>query len=485
MKWLLMSSFHMFIITSLTFSQSINLKDFFSLVRQNHPSFKALDLPPRIQQINSEQIATRQDWRIESRPALVYSRPIPTSPFSPTRVTSASVDASMNRTFWSTGGRFSVGWASDLTDQNLPPISFPTAGGRFQIPTGFNRLYTHTFSLNYTQPLLQNYGGELDRLPYEISEMQLSITELQTFEQQEKILLSFGISFLEWILAEEKVKIAQDRLDLSTEAYRLITEKHESFLVDQVDVLRSEDAVILAEQTLMLFQSQAESKRAELAIMLEKPDLETMNPVYALYETREISSPDDVKENISDLRPIIIQERSIEQLEKQKQGFVEAKKSRLDLNVGFRLLGGDDAIGQSLEMTYPDFSAVLVYSQTLGKRSAELDIQKATVQLRQADYEQKQAKLEILSRIRNLWVQIENMKEIMELSRTQIQTAEKKTEQELELYNKGKSQLNFVIQSRDNEENARLRYAENAVRYHQMIMQYHELTDRLTDVQGE
>jgi hypothetical protein len=77
------------------------------------------------------------------------------------------------------------------------------------------------------------------------------------------------------------------------------------------------------------------------------------------------------------------------------------------------------------------------------------------------------------------------MKEIMELNRTQIQTAEKKTEQELELYNKGKSQLNFVIQSRDNEENARLRYAENAVRYHQMIMQYRELTDRLTEAQGE
>jgi len=49
----------------------------------------------------------------------------------------------------------------------------------------------------------------------------------------------------------------------------------------------------------------------------------------------------------------------------------------------------------------------------------------------------------------------------------------------LKLYNQGRGDLTFVIQSRDNEENAKLTYAQNSTLYHKLILQYRSLLDEL------
>jgi outer membrane protein len=461
------------------FSQSIDLDSFLEMVRQNHPVFKETKLSPEIQRMNKQKVLASQDWRVQSRPSFAYSKPISTSPFTPTRVTNATINTSLNKNVWSTGGQFSVGWTSNLTDQDLPSITFPTLSGRFTIPTGLARLYKHTVSLNYSQPLLQNYGGTLDRLPYQLSDYTLSITELKARERQEKLLLSFGVSFLDWVLANEKIKIAKDRLQLSKEAYDLVVEKHDAYLVDKVDVLRSEDAVHIAEQTLLLFQSQEESKQAELAILAKEESLKKQKPEFSLYQRIDLPAMEELLTTLDNFRILKIQSKRKQQLETQREGFLETEKSRLNLNVGLALVGGDDYFGQSLDMTYPDFSVSLVYSYPLGNRAAELDVQKSAVQLQQLTFQTENTELDIESRLTNLWIQIHNLEKIMDLNETQIHTAEQKTREELDLYNKGKSQLTFVIQSRDNAENAKLRYAQNATHYHKMILQYKELADVL------
>ena len=62
---------------------------------------------------------------------------------------------------------------------------------------------------------------------------------------------------------------------------------------------------------------------------------------------------------------------------------------------------------------------------------------------------------------------------------SQIESAKEKTKEELKLYDMGRSQLTFVIQSRDNEQNAKLTYAQNATNYHKLILNFSALTDTL------
>ncbi len=64
-----------------------------------------------------------------------------------------------------------------------------------------------------------------------------------------------------------------------------------------------------------------------------------------------------------------------------------------------------------------------------------------------------------------LYVQIRDMEKILELGGQQIESAQQTTAEELKLYNQGRGSLTFVIQSRDNEQNARLAQAGNVLRF--------------------
>ena len=85
---------------------------------------------------------------------------------------------------------------------------------------------------------------------------------------------------------------------------------------------------------------------------------------------------------------------------------------------------------------------------------------------------------------RNLLIQIKELEAVLDLNQEQIESAQQKTEEELRLYNQGRGQLTFVIQSRDNEENAKLTYAQNALLYHKLVLQYRALVDELLPSQS-
>ena len=71
----------------------------------------------------------------------------------------------------------------------------------------------------------------------------------------------------------------------------------------------------------------------------------------------------------------------------------------------------------------------------------------------------------------------------MKLNQAQIESAGEKTLEELRMYDQGRSQLAFVIQSRDSEQNVRLGYTGNAALYHILLLQYHAVLDELLAVQ--
>jgi hypothetical protein len=65
------------------------------------------------------------------------------------------------------------------------------------------------------------------------------------------------------------------------------------------------------------------------------------------------------------------------------------------------------------------------------------------------------------------------------LNRSQIESAQAKTREEVRLYEQGRNLLTFVIQSRDDEQIAELTYAQNAVNYQSLVIQYRALMDGL------
>ena len=85
----------------------------------------------------------------------------------------------------------------------------------------------------------------------------------------------------------------------------------------------------------------------------------------------------------------------------------------------------------------------------------------------------------LASALTSLHIQLSELEEVLALNQEQIESARERTEEELKLYNQGRGELTFVIQSRDNEQNAKLTLAQNALTYHKLLIEYQALTDQL------
>jgi outer membrane protein TolC len=151
----------------------------------------------------------------------------------------------------------------------------------------------------------------------------------------------------------------------------------------------------------------------------------------------------------------------------------------LFLNVGAGLQGGEDEFGESLVLDKPELMIGAEFRLPLGNRTAQTDIQVIDLQLRRLELESSQIAVDLEAGIRGLMIQIAELEDILALNVEQIESAGKKTKEEQRLYDQGRGELTFVIQSRDNEENAKLTYAQNAAAYQQMILQYRALVDEL------
>ncbi|MCH8289030.1 MAG: TolC family protein, partial [Candidatus Marinimicrobia bacterium] len=121
----------------------------------------------------------------------------------------------------------------------------------------------------------------------------------------------------------------------------------------------------------------------------------------------------------------------------------------------------------------------LQFSVPLGNNSAKSNINRTDVQISQLRSQVKEVVIGLTSIVSNLHTQMTEMEKVLQLNVEQINSSKEKTKEELKLYNQGRGDLTFVIQSRDNEQNAKLLYAVNAFTYHTLFIQYRSLTDQL------
>ncbi|MCK4251372.1 TolC family protein, partial [candidate division WOR-3 bacterium] len=329
-------------------------------------------------------------------------------------------------------------------------------------------------------PLLQNFGGRLDRLNYELSQYDIDFTEIQVLENQEGFVLDLGLNFLDWTLLSEQKRIANERLNLAQEQLQQTRRKRQANLVDKVDVLRTEDAARIANQNIVLIQSQFKSKQAELAVLAQSQEIYNLNPEFDLYTLETLPTLDDavsqLKEKSRILRALGVRR---EQLSHLSKGYTETKRPQLFLSIGTGLQSGDEEFSNSFDLDKPDVLVALDFHYPFGNRTAKSDIAKTDLELIQIEKDIENVSLNLEAGVRNLLISIKEMEKVLVLNQEQIESAKAKTREELRLYNQGRGILTFVIQSRDNEEQAKLTYAQNAANYHKLILQYRALMDEL------
>lgn len=470
------------ILTSSAQAQKITLPEFLDLVRQNHPLFEKETLSIEIEKRGREASLGRRDWRIASSPAYLHQTPLTTGSFAPRRLDQLNAGASLEKAIWSTGGRLAVDWTSELTDQEFrfKEISIPLGTETLEIKPGDPTFYQNSFNLTYTQPLFQNFRGELDRLAYDLSQYSVDMAAVQSVENQEQFLLDIGMRYIDWVLLTEQKAIATEQLDLMEQQLEQTRRKREANLVDEVDVLRALDAVRIAEQNVVLMEARWKAKQAELAVLGRSEELYNLSPDFNLYERVDPSALQGASERLREQSRLLqILALRGKQLERQHRGFKEMTKPQLFLRTQLSAKSGDSELGSSLALNKGDAGVFLQFNYPLGNRTARADAEKSRLQVYRHDLEVEDVTLSLEASLLNLLIQMEGIERVLALNEQQIESARLKTNEELKRYNQGRGDLTFVIQSQDNEERARLTYAQNAATYQGLNISLKALMDEL------
>ena len=167
------------------------------------------------------------------------------------------------------------------------------------------------------------------------------------------------------------------------------------------------------------------------------------------------------------------------QLQYARKGFEETLKPDLSLVAQVNIKNLDEGFGESLNMDKLDTFVGLQFSLPLGNRTAKSQITKTDLRTTQLKKQLLDLSLTLTSALANLHIQINELEEVLKLDIEQIESAKVKTREELKLYDLGRGELTFVIQSQDSEQNAKLTYVGDAVTYHKLIIAYRALMDEL------
>jgi outer membrane protein TolC len=461
-------------------AQVVTMDDYLERVKTTNPFFRVEQMQKDIAQKESDRYLGRQDWRLNANGSINHLEPLQIGPFDPERVDVFVLGTGTERSFWGSGSRLTVDWQTDVTDQKIPGFSIPGPGGGIEIPIGPSTFYRNILSATWSLPLMQNGGGELDRLEHDLSLYDIDINDVSSLESQEDYLLDVGSTFIQWALAEEQIRIAEDRLEIATEELERSKRKRTAFLVDEVDVLRSRDALLGTQSALYLIESQWKAVQANLATLAEDDEIYQSKPSYDIYD---LPDPPDIESFIDFVthrtRLVHTLEFQHSQLIRLEQGYDDIEKPELALNLRAALLGGDEDIGGSFEMTNPDVGIGLVFSYPINNRTATADVEKTRLQIRQLELSIQSTQLELEATARTIIVRMRELRDVIDSNIEQISSNRKRTEEETKLYNQGRGDLTFVIQSRDRVALSELEYAGNAAQYHQLVLQLRALSDEL------
>ena len=173
---------------------------------------------------------------MRARPYYAHVENTTISSLTPHEIDSFGIGTAIERKFWRTGGLLSFTYDYTRSDQDVNDFVIP---GIATIPGESGVFHDNGVAATYSHPFLQNKGGVLSRLGYELQGYSVKAVNVNILENQESFLLEVGDSFIDGVLLVEQRRILYKRLELAKEELERTSRKRKQNLVDEVDVLRA------------------------------------------------------------------------------------------------------------------------------------------------------------------------------------------------------------------------------------------------------
>ena len=294
-------------------------------------------------------------------------------------------------------------------------------------------------------------------------------------QEKERFTLRVVDSYINWVLVHELVTLTKQRYVLAKKSLDLLNRKYKANLIDKVDILKQKDYIQNINQELLQLMAQQEVYLKELSL---KSNLD--KSVFK-FPTFDLLSPLKIKTDVTfdDTLNNSIYESQFNIYDLEKTYYHNSKKPQLDLSLSYAFVGADTNFKNALSFDRYSSYVSLIYKKILKNNSNKADIRSVELKTQELKISYESDKLQYLIEKEKMITELESYKKIVAVNESQIQLAKQTVKEEKKLYEKGKGNLSFVLQAKENEHRSKIRYIKSLIEVHKLTYRYLALIDSL------
>jgi outer membrane protein TolC len=406
-------------------------------------------------------------------------------------------DFGINKLF-SSGGQGSIAWNNSRFETNS---QFAT----------LNPSYSVDFDLNFTQPLMRDFGRLATNYQIRVAQTNIDISQ-EAFELQViNTLQEIVDAYLNLLDARAQLEVAEESLALAQQLHEQNRIRVDVGTLAPLELVQSEAGVATREEEIIRARAAVGDSEDRLRQLMNLPPGE-------LWETEIVPETDpelepidiDIDEAIGTAlaeRPELRSKRlAQENLDLDVQFFTNQQKPRVDLAVTYGLngLGGDltlrefpsgdilaqaagdygDALDQITDGEFDTWAIALNLAYPLNNRSARAQTALAEVSFERGQAELRDLELGVSTEVRRIARLVDAAAQARESARVSRRLEEKNLDAEQKRFNNGMSTSFQVLQIQEDLTEARSREVASITGYRKALVQYYRAIGRLTEEAG-
>lgn len=319
----------------------------------------------------------------------------------------------------------------------------------------FNPGFTSGLAFTLTQPLLRNFGTDINRTFIRVAQNNAKVEEHVFLDRVLTVIATVEQNFWELVFVNENLKVAQSALKAAEELLASNRAKARAGVMAIVDVLQAEAAVASRVEQILIAEKAIRDQEDQFRRLLNPAEEELRQDVQLipLDQPLKVLEPISLEEAIDvamERRPEVLQAaRNIDTAETN----IKYAKNQLLPNLSFQGTSGlsglgrdfSDMFNKNVSGDYYNYGAGLVLSYPLGNRSAISQFNKRQMEGRNAAATLQSVRQQVIVGVREAVRRVQTDFKRIETTRSARIMAEKQLQAEQERLNVGLSTTRFVL----------------------------------------
>ena len=319
----------------------------------------------------------------------------------------------------------------------------------------FNPGYQSGVAFTLTQPLLRNFGTDMNKTFIRIAQNNAKVEEHVFLDRVLTVIATVEQNFWELVFANENLNVGKAALKAAEELLASNRAKAKAGVMSIVDVLQAEAAVASRVEQVLIAEKAIRDQEDQLRRLLNPSEEELRQdmrlvPTDELVKTLDPISLPEAIDVAMERRPEILQANKNIETSDLNAKFA---KNQLLPNLSFQgtsgLAGLGASVGDMLKRNFSgdfyNYGAGLVWSIPLGNRSAISQYNKRQLEARNAQASLQSVRQQVIVGVREAVRRVQTDFKRIETTRSARIMSEKQLQAERERLNVGLSTTRFVL----------------------------------------